>query len=292
MSHPILLSFGEVLWDLFPEGPRFGGAPANFACHAAALGGKVTMLSAVGRDSRGGRALDILRSFGIDTTLIQQTEEGPTGEVRVSLNPSGCPSFVIENPAAWDFIDWPAAVAAHLNQINAIYFGTLAQRHERSRATLQRLLAAASSRGIHRVLDVNLRAPFYNESLIQQSVAECSVLKLSDEELPEVARACNIPHDENTLQTLRAIREQNHLSVVAMTRGANGAVLVSESETVEHQGVATEVIDTVGAGDAFAAALVIGLIRGSPLERIIDIACKTAAEVCAQPGAVPDLGAR
>lgn len=291
MRHPILLSFGEVLWDLFPEGPRFGGAPANFACHAAVLGGNVTMLSAVGRDSRGGRALDILRSFGIDTTLIQQTEQGPTGEVRVTLNAAGCPSFVIEDPAAWDFIDWPDAVAGRLNQINAVYFGTLAQRHEKSRTTLQRLLAAARSREIHRVLDVNLRLPFYDESLIKQSVAECSVLKLSDEELPDVARACSIPHAENPLQTLRALREQNQLALVAMTRGANGAVLVSESETVEHPGIATEVIDTVGAGDAFAAALVIGLIRGVPLELIIDIACKTAAEVCAQAGAVPDLGA-
>ncbi len=291
MRHPILLSFGEVLWDLFPEGPRFGGAPANFACHAAVLGGNVTMLSAVGRDSRGGRALDILRSFGIDTTLIQQTEQGPTGEVRVTLNADGCPSFVIEDPAAWDFIDWPDAVAGRLNQINAVYFGTLAQRHEKSRTTLQHLLAAARSREIHRVLDVNLRLPFYDESLIKQSVAECSVLKLSDEELPDVARACSIPHAENPLQALRALREQNQLALVAMTRGANGAVLVSESETVEHPGIATEVIDTVGAGDAFAAALVIGLIRGVPLERIIDIACKTAAEVCAQAGAVPDLGA-
>lgn len=291
MSHPILLSFGEVLWDLFPEGPRFGGAPANFACHAAVLGGNVTMLSAVGCDSRGARALDILRGFGIDTTMIQQTEEGPTGEVRVTLNASGSPSFAIEAPAAWDFIDWPASVTARVNQINAIYFGTLAQRHEKSRTTLQRLLAAAGSREIHRVLDVNLRAPFYDEALIKQSVAACSVLKLSDEELPEVASACNIPHDENALQTLRALREQNQLAIVAMTRGANGAVLVSESETVEHPGITTEVIDTVGAGDAFAAALVIGLIRGSPLERIIDIACKTASEVCAQAGAVPDLGA-
>jgi len=185
-------------------------------------------------------------------------------------------------------IEWPAELVARMDQIHAVYFGTLSQRHQKSRGTLQRLLSLARTRGLYRVLDVNLRSPFYDESLIRESVAAASVLKLSVEELPEVARACGIPVEENPIVTLRSILEANRLEVAAMTRGADGAVLVSATETVEHGGIPTEVRDTVGAGDAFTAALAIGLIRGSPLEHIINIACKTAAEVCTHSGAVPD----
>lgn len=246
------------------------------------------MMSSVGADSRGARALDILRSFGIDTTLVQETTGAPTGAVNVALSSEGKPSFSIEGPSAWDFITWPAEAVVRLNQINAVYFGTLGQRHETSRGTLNKLLSAAKARDIHRILDVNLRRPFYDDVLIKESVGACSVLKLSDEELPDVARACGILHKDDALQTLQDIREEHRLALVAMTRGAHGAVLVSPDEAVEHNGIPTEVLDTVGAGDAFTAALAIGLIRGNPLERIIHIACKTASDVCAQPGAVPD----
>jgi fructokinase len=289
MIHPALLSFGEVLWDLFYDGPRFGGAPANFACHAALLGGNVSMLSAVGEDAKGERALDFLRGFRIDTSLIQRTPLAPTGEVHVGFDAEGNHAFTIAESSAWDHIEWPDALSSRLNQINAVYFGTLGQRHPTSRGTLRRLLELAKTRELHRILDINLRSPFFDDALILDSVACASVLKLSHEELPTVAQACGIPHEDDAQQTLQALLGAHSLDLIAMTRGADGAMLVSPTETLEHPGFPTEVIDTVGAGDAFTAALAVGLLRGSPLEHILHIACKTASEVCSQQGAIPDL---
>ena len=286
MSHRIL-SCGEVLWDLFPDGPRFGGAPANFACHAALLGGSVTMLSAVGGDERGREAVEILRGFGIGTSLIQKIADAPTGTVGVNVDAAGRPSFEIHADSAWDRIAWTPELAASIASTDAIYFGTLGQRGEISRTTIQRALASARERGILRMLDVNLRPPFFDAALIRESVELASVLKLSDEELPTVAKACGIEccrHAEDALRTMLTLYD---LDLIAMTRGADGALLVSADETISQPGIPTVVRDTVGAGDSFTAALVIGLLRGDALADITRTACETAAAVCAHDCAVP-----
>ena len=133
MNRPAILSFGEVLWDIFPEGPRFGGAPANFACHAAALGGDVGMVSAVGQDSRGDEAVAILESYGIRTDLIQRTADAPTGTVGVELDETGKPDFTIHEGSAWDQLGWNSDLEARVRTADAVYFGTLGQRGELSR---------------------------------------------------------------------------------------------------------------------------------------------------------------
>ena len=143
MTKPQILSCGEVLWDLFPEGARFGGAPANFACHAAILGGDVTMLSAVGSDARGDEAIAILGAFGIDTSLVQRIADAPTGSVGVNLDAAGKPDFEIHADSAWDRIAWTGAIEAHLAKADAIYFGTLGQRSAASRATIRRAMVLA-----------------------------------------------------------------------------------------------------------------------------------------------------
>lgn len=289
MTPPAILSCGEVLWDLFPDGPRFGGAPANFACHAALLGAKVSLLSAVGDDARGREASAILQGFGLDTSLIRRIADAPTGAVGVTVDAAGTPSFDIRGDAAWDQIAWTPELAARLAAVDAVYFGTLGQRRAMSRSTIQQSLRAARARGIPRVLDVNLRRPYFDAALIRESLAHCSVLKLSDEELPEVADACGITLEHAPADTVRALQARFALEVVAMTRGAGGALLVSRSETVDQPGIPVAVVDTVGAGDAFTAALVIGLLRADPLQTIARVACATAAGVCAHAGAVPEL---
>lgn len=288
MNRPLVISCGEVLWDLFPEGARFGGAPANFACHAAILGGAVSMLSAVGEDARGREASAILQGFGVDTSLIKRTADAPTGTVGVSVDAEGKPSFEIHAGSAWDRIPWSAALESRIAETDAIYFGTLGQRGELSRATIRRVLAEAKTLRIPRVLDVNLRKPFFDAALIRESIAQASVLKLSDDELPEVAAACGIATDARPETTLHALLTRHSLDLIAMTRGADGALLVSPTETVDQPGIPTVVRDTVGAGDSFTAALVIGLLRGDSLGVIARAACETAAAVCAQPGAVPE----
>ena len=287
MSKHRILSCGEVLWDLFPEGARFGGAPANFACHAALLGSQVSMLSAVGNDARGTDAIAILQGFGIDTSLVQRIADVPTGSVGVSVDAAGKPGFEIHAGSAWDRIAWTSALEARIAKVDAIYFGTLGQRGEVSRATIRQGLNLAKARGILRVLDVNLRRPFHDAALIRESIAQASVLKLSDDELPEVAAACDIVPDAKPETALRALLNRFALDHVVMTRGAHGALLVSPDDAVNQPGIPTKVVDTVGAGDAFTAAFVLGFLRGDTPDAILRKACEVASAVCAQPGAVP-----
>lgn len=284
---PRILSCGEVLWDLFPEGARFGGAPANFACRAAILGGGVTMLSAVGNDVRGDEALSILQSFGIDTSLMQRIADAPTGSVAVQVDSAGKPSFEIHADSAWDRISWTDVLESRIAEVEAIYFGTLGQRGATSRSTIRRALGLAKIRGILRVLDVNLRRPFYDAALIRESIAQAGMLKLSDDELPDVAAACDLAMNADPEATLRNLLTRFGLNLVVMTRGAKGALLVSIDEVVDQPGIPTAVIDTVGAGDSFTAALVLGILRGDAREVILRKACETASAVCSQSGAVP-----
>lgn len=287
--HAAIISIGEVLWDLFPEGARFGGAAANFACHAAALGARSTIVSAVGGDELGNQAVETLSVHGIDTTQVQRITDAPTGTVEVSLDAFGKPGFTIHAGSAWDRIAWTAELESRFPKADAIYFGTLGQRGEVSRTTIRRALDMAKSRGICRVLDVNLRQPFYDAALIRDSVARASVLKLSEDELPEVAAACGFPAEGSPETSLRALLVRYQLDLVAMTRGADGAFLVSAAETIDQPAIPITVCDTVGAGDSFTAALVVGLLRGESLKTIARVACETAAAVCAHPGAVPNL---
>ena len=255
-----------MLWDLFPAGPRFGGAPANFACHAALHGARVALLSAVGDDPRGREATAILRRFGLDPSLVQTIADAPTGTVGVSVDAAGKPTFEIHAGSAWDRIAWTPALETHLAGVDAIYFGTLGQRDPVSRATIRRALAVATSRGRLRVLDVNLRRPFFDAALIRESVAEATVLRLSDDELDAVLAACGVPPGPDPTASLRALLVRHRLDLVALTM----------------------VRDTVGAGDSFTAALVVGLLRGEPLNTLARVACETAAAVCAHAGALPE----
>jgi len=288
-NQPRILSLGEALWDLFPDGPRFGGAPANFACHAAALGAKVSMASAVGDDPRGHEALGILRESGIDLTTIQIREDAPTGAVTIQVDANGKPSYTIEENAAWDQIGWNAELEGALGEADALYFGTLGQRGARSRETIRCALDAAVEAKIMRVLDVNLRLPFFDHELIRESMALASVVKLSDEELGPLAAACGVELADDAEDSLRALLNSQALDLVVMTRGPDGALLVSPEETIDQAGIPTLVSDTVGAGDSFTAALVTGLLRGDALADIARKACELAAEVCAQPGAMPQI---
>ncbi len=292
MNSKKILSCGEVLWDLFPDGPRFGGAPANFACHAAMLGGQVSLLSAVGHDQQGDQAIGILHKFGLNTSFVQRIRGDATGSVGVSLDDAGKPSFEIHAPSAWDRVEWSKELQAYLADADAIYFGTLGQRGEVSRATIRSALSLAKERGILRVLDVNLRPPFHDAALIRDSLALASVLKLSDDELGVVAAACGISMTPQAEQVLLNLREQFGLQCVVMTRGAKGAVMVSDKGTADHPGIPTRVVDTVGAGDSFMAAFVLGLLRRDEPQDILRKACGTAALTCSHAGAVPGTEAQ
>ncbi len=289
MKECTILSIGEVLWDLFPEDTRFGGAPANFACHVAALGAKVAMVSAVGDDPRGREAIKILQAYDIDVSLIQSITDAPTGEVGVILDAKGKPTFTVHEGSAWDGIAWIPELEARIVESDGIYFGTLGQRGEVSRATIHSALGLAKASGVLRILDVNLRKPFFDAALIQESIELASVLKLSDDELEQVVAACEINSAYGCEAKLRVLLERFHLDLVVMTRGAEGAIVVSADKTIDQAGIQTQVQDTVGAGDAFVASFVLGLLRGGSLNKVTFDACKTAAAACNHSGAVPGL---
>jgi len=283
-QEPLVVGLGEVLWDVFPDGPRFGGAPANFACHAAALGAAAHVVSGVGTDALGDRAVAALESLGVDTGAVGRSAEYPTGTVEVVLDGTGQPRYEITTNVAWDHLEWSGALAALAARAEAVCFGTLAQRSAASRQTIRQFVAATPPAAL-RILDVNLRPPFVDSGVIRESLGLANVLKLNNEELPVVAAACGIAGPEDTLAG--RLRERFNLAVVALTRGPRGAVLYSRTETSDSPGVPTEVVDTVGAGDAFTAAMAMGLLGGLDLATINRQACLRAAQVCAQPGAAP-----
>lgn len=282
MAHRII-SLGEVLWDLLPEGPCFGGAPANIACHAALLGGKVSMISAVGADEFGHQALQILGGFGVDVSMVKESAEFATGTVGVTLDTVGKPSYIIHADSAWDQLAWDAEFATQIRSADAVYFGTLGQRSEPARRTIRQALAVAESAALPRVLDVNLRAPFFDDAMIRESIAHATILKLSDEELPAVCAACGV-------RNLPELRQAGDLEMVVMTRGAEGAVLQTGDGTVGQPGIPTVVRDTIGAGDAFTASFILGLLAGDEYGAILRRSCETASAVCAHDGAVGPPG--
>ena len=287
MSHKII-SFGEALWDLFPSGERFGGAPANFACHAANQGADVTMVSAVGADNHGQNAKKILQSYGVNIEWIQTTEEAQTGTVGVNVDDQGKPTFKIHQDAAWDRLEWNDELPSIIRSVDAVYFGTLAQRSKVARDTIRQAMSIATEEGIVRILDINLRPPFFDANLIRESIELATILKLSDDELVRACESMSVPIQDDPLQTLTNLQEVCGLDIAVMTCGAEGAILVSNSESIRQKGVQTIVQDTVGAGDAFAAAFLIGELSGHPRHESLLKACEIAAESCSHDGAVPE----
>ena len=286
MSYRIV-AMGDGLWDLFPDGPRFGGATANYACHAAILGADVHMVSGVGEDERGEALLQVYQKHGVSTDLVQVLKDYPTGVVNVELTESGLPTFTIGENAAWDHWEWNNEIEGTVRKADALYFGTLGQRGDTTREGIRRALAMAQDQNFPRILDINLRAPFYDDALIRESITLCSVLKLSDEELEPVTQACGLDSSFSSIDALEELRSNLGLDLVVMTRGAEGAVLISEKGVVEQPGVPTKVVDTVGAGDSFTASMTLGLLDDKDYSEILSEACKVAAGVCSHAGAVP-----
>lgn len=287
-----VLAVGEVLWDVFPDGPRFGGAPANFACACAELGGgrvRTCLGSAVGRDDLGDEARKRLAEHGVDTTHLA-TVAAETGQVFVSLDPAGKASYRFIDDPAWDHLTATPDLLRTAATADVVCFGTLGQRATESREAV-RSVVQASRPDCLRVLDINLRPPHWSADVLLDSLALANVAKLNDEELPLVAGVLGVSGDETAVLT--HLLSRFALKLVALTRGANGSVLLAADGTrSERPAEAVTVIDTVGAGDAFTAALALGLAFGHPLDRTHCSAGETAAFVCTQSGGTPTFPPR
>jgi fructokinase len=281
----IVVGLGELLWDLLPTGKQLGGAPANFAYITSLLGDNGIPASRLGQDALGAAAIRRLGELALPTEFIQKDTDHPTGTVQVEVDGAGQPRFEISGSVAWDFLDWTPQWQTLAHRADAVCFGSLAQRSEHSRATVRKFVLA-SGRNAVRVFDVNLRQSFYTEQVLADSMTLATVVKLNHEELPRIMRLFELEHHREQ-DSARRLLSLHDLKLVCVTRGNGGSLLISAGECSEHPGFRVKVADTVGAGDAFTAAIVHGYLRGTSLARINENANRVGAWVASQSGATP-----
>jgi len=282
-----IISAGEILWDVFESGEHLGGAAFNFAAHAARLGHTVYFISAVGADERGRRALEQATRLGLGTRYIRRVAEQATGVVSVTVDAAGQPTFTIHRPAAYDF---PGLSAEDVRELSAqspawIYFGTLAQMSPQTKELTFRLIE--SNPGARRFYDVNLRANSYEPGLVLELLTRASLVKLNEQEVRTLEEVYGRPH-RSLEDFCRRHLERFGWEGVCMTRGAQGCALFVGGAYLEAPGYRVQVADTVGAGDAFAAALLHGLGCGWPAREASDFANRVGALVASRRGAIPE----
>lgn len=281
-----IISIGEVLWDVFEKAEHIGGATFNFSAHAARLGHNVLFVSAVGQDDRGERALKRMGELALSANFVRRTKEAATGFVTVFVNAQGQPDFTLHRPAAYDF---PSLCDADLRALSAlmpdwIYFGTLAQMTPRVRAATKQVVAANPH--ARRFYDINLRENAYTTPLVRELMSETTFLKINDDEINAVTQMFSEPTCPIE-EFCNRYANRFGWEGICVTRGAAGCSIFLGGEYIEVPGYKVEVVDTVGAGDAFAAAFIHGLGSGWKTCEIGDFANRLGALVASKAGAVP-----
>ncbi len=283
----IVVGLGELLWDCFPDGRRPGGAPANVAFHANQLGCCGVVATRVGTDSLGNELIAFLQRQGLRTEYVQRDPRHPTGTVTVDMSRPDHPRFVIHEDTAWDYLDFDAALEELMASAAAVCFGTLAQRSAVSRRTIHQALAATRPDCLV-VYDVNLRQHWYQREWIEQSLEKSSLVKLNCDEVAVLADVLRIgPASPEAFA--KELQARFRVDAVCVTRAAEGCLLVDQEEVVEIAGLKVEVVDAVGAGDAFTAAWLFARLRGWPANAQAQFANHMGALVVTRPGAMPEL---
>lgn len=282
----VIVGLGEVLWDMLPDGKKIGGAPANFAYHMSQCDFPTYLVSAVGNDELGEQIRDTLSEAGLN--VILPVVEQPTGTVDVELDSEGIPQYTIRENVAWDNIPFTPEVEALAKRTATVCFGTLAQRGEQSRKTIEAYLAAMPEEGV-KVCDMNLRGNYYSKEVIESSMRVSDVVKVNKEELVEICRVLGVEFTDQHL-VVRDFLEQYKLEMFIVTCGTEGSFVYCEDQSATCLPTpAVEVVDTVGAGDAFTAIFVAGMLGGLEVRWAHMLAVEAAAYVCTQAGAMPIL---
>lgn len=286
----IVVGMGEALWDVLPEGKKIGGAPANFAYHAAQFGLRSCVVSAVGNDDLGREILDTLTEKGLNY-LIEMVDY-PTGTVQVELDGAGIPKYDIKEDTAWDNIPYTPELRELAGKARAVCFGSLAQRSETSRNTINRFLDdMPEEEGRLVVFDVNLRQNFYTKEILSRSMRRCDVLKINDEEITEVSRLFGIPGSDFQ-EISRVLLEIFNLKMLILTCGVKGSYVFTPDGASFQPTPKVKVADTVGAGDSFTASFISAILKGKSVAEAHALAVETSAFVCTQKGAMPVLPER
>ena len=280
-----IIGVGELLWDLFPDGPRLGGAPFNVIANLRRLGHRVAFVTAIGDDRLGRAALAAADDLGVDATFISTALDLPTGTVEVTPDPVEGHRFAIRSPAAYESIGDGDALVARIRTWGpgALVYGTLAQRFDGVRELTRRI--ATEVRPAYRLYDVNLREGCWTPSLVIDLLGDATIVKVNEHESETLADLLGTSADPRALGTRLA--ERFGVAVVCITRGAGGASLWAAGTERSVAGMRVGVRDTVGAGDAFAAALIHGLVSGMPPGDALELANRLGALVASRAGALP-----
>ena len=281
----MILVIGEILMDRFPNYERIGGAPFNFAFHLKQMGWPVRFLTRIGTDADGRRIFEMLQSSGFSSEDIQIDPRHATGVVDVTLDQAGVPQFGIRTEAAYDFIELAPVKDVDFSALELVYFGSLAQRTDLGFRRYQQFLAK-TNRQVCGFCDINLRPPHINGEAVQSCLRHADILKLNLEELFHISRLYNGPEDEG--EALTWLMRTYHIDRVVLTMGSQGSKVVTAQETITSPPASgTGIVDTVGAGDAYAAVFAAGYLKGLPAKLTLQLASDFAAHICGLPGALP-----
>ena len=285
---PLIVGLGEALYDLLPAGPALGGAPLNAAVQSHQLGNNAVVASRIGHDALGQALLGDLAKRGMDTSFIQRDSDAPTGTVEITLR-DGEPDYEIVRGVAWDRLAWDESLAGLAKRCDAVCFGTLGQRLESARSTIQQFAAAASL--AVRLFDVNLRQDYFSAELLEDGCRAASIVKMNEAELATVAPLLGLGQTAE----IRQLIEHFDLDLFVLTRGKLGTELHSADSVVLGQAAQFTPepdADSVGAGDACSAAILHGAVRRWPLQQTADLANRLGAFVASRKGATPELPAK
>ncbi|AOZ99704.1 carbohydrate kinase family protein [Flavobacterium commune] len=279
-----VVCFGEVLWDVFPTHKKIGGAPLNVALRMNSIGVASTIISKIGNDENGKDIIKYIEDHNMSSSLIQVDSDYMSGVVHVMINEKGNASYDIHYPSAWDKIVVNSAVEKQVSEADAFVFGSLICRDEISRASLFSLLKKAK----YKVLDANLRAPYYTTEVLIELMFKADFIKLNDEELYEISQKLESPYNSFE-QNIKFIAEKTNTKQICVTKGAFGAVLYYNEKFYYNSGYFVKVVDTVGAGDSFLATLIVRLLKGKSPQKSLNYACAIGALVAGQEGANPKI---
>lgn len=279
-----VFGIGEALWDSLPTGRQLGGAPANFTYHAHNLGADASLITRIGDDFLGKEALQQFKHKHLSSKLIQIDTQHPTGMVDVTF-PTPCnPKYIIRDNAAWDYLEATQLALESIGNADAICFGSLSQRSTPACGAINSLLQAAPKNSLV-VFDINLRQTFFTPATLEKSLQLANILKLNADEMMHLSRLFKINGTHE--QKISWLTKTYDLHTVALTLGSEGSMLYHRGDWSTEPAKKIDIMDTIGAGDAFTAALVMGLLQGLKPNICHQFATEVSGYVCSQPGGMP-----
>jgi len=279
-----VVAIGEILWDVFPEGKKAGGSSMNVALNLHKQGINSQFISAIGDDENGKELIDFLSSNKFSTQLIQ-TNNLPTSTVEVKLDEQQQATYTIVEPVAWDAIEITDKLIEAVKNADALVYCSLTCRNEKSKKTIISLLSYAKIK----VLDINLREPFYTIATLKELLAAADILKVNEHELVYLKQALDLSGNTDE-QLLKQLSNLFDIQIICLTVGEKGAYVLHEEKLYHHKGYVVKVADTVGAGDSFLATFVASYLNGFPMDTVLDRACKVGSFVASKHGANPPYG--